>query len=273
MRITVKDPPKVFDDRKFFREEGLIAFRQPPNSQTTTQFHLRNPQKEALLKMRDTLMSTEEKNFLVVLPTGVGKTLLIALAPFALDVSQKVLVLTPTVWLKRQIKDKLEETYDKNVHPIGFTGKVEARVGEYDGRSLEDTRLDVIVANVQQFVRGDSVKERAREQLAQIKIDLVLIDEGHHSAASTWQLIQNEVMEKNPEAKFVFFTATPKRTDGVNFGITDKDQFYLCTRKDAEKAKYIKETRPEEVVLDEKLVTEFKGKQRKKLFTDPRLAK
>ena len=80
MRITVKDPPKVFDDRKFFREEGLIAFRQPPNSQTTTQFHLRNPQKEALLKMRDTLMSTEEKNFLVVLPTGVGKTLLIALS-------------------------------------------------------------------------------------------------------------------------------------------------------------------------------------------------
>ena len=273
MRITVKDPPKVFDERKLFREGGLVAFRHPPNSPITTQFHLRNPQIEALLKMRDTLRSTAGKNFLVVLPTGVGKTLLIALAPFALDVSQKVLVLTPTVWLKHQIKGKLEETYDKNAHPIGFTGKVEARVGEYDGRSLEDTRLDVIVANVQQFVRGDSVEERARDHLAQIKIDLVLIDEGHHSAASTWQLIQNEVMEKNPEAKFVFFTATPKRTDGVNFGITNKDQYYLCKRTDAQNAKYIKKTSPHEVVLSEELVTESKGKQRKKLFTDPRLAK
>ena len=46
---------------------------------------------------------SDVSDFLVVMPTGTGKTVVMALAPFALNVRHKVLILTPTVWLKEQV--------------------------------------------------------------------------------------------------------------------------------------------------------------------------
>ena len=51
---------------------------------------------------------SDVSKFLVVKPTGVGKTAVIALAPFALNVSNKVLILTPTVWLREQIAKNIK---------------------------------------------------------------------------------------------------------------------------------------------------------------------
>ena len=70
---------------------------------------------------------------------------------------------------------------NSKTHPIGRVGDVEADVVEYDGRGLENG--DVIVANVQQFAKDKGeLYDRAKAQLSQsqVKIDLVIVDEGHH---------------------------------------------------------------------------------------------
>ena len=64
---------------------------------------LRTCQEECLNQLRQTMRYSDVSDFLVVMPTGTGKTVVMALAPFALNVRHKVLILTPTVWLKEQV--------------------------------------------------------------------------------------------------------------------------------------------------------------------------
>ena len=280
LRISYNRAPKIFDERAFFKEDGSMKSIHRRENEADFQ-GLRFPQKESLIKLRQTMRSTEESRFLVVMPTGVGKTVVMALAPFALNVSNKVLILTPTVLLKEQIARGIRKIYNKTTrdnlkaHPIGRTGGVEAVVTEYDGRSLGDGRCDIVVANVQQFAKEkNELYQRAKDHLSQIKIDVVLLDEGHHSAASSWQAVQEEISERNPDAKFVFVTATPRRTDGLQYGITDTSQLYLCKRRDAQTDKYIKETKLHPIPLSQDLVERSTNKRDKhELYSNQRYIK
>ena len=45
------------------------------------------------------------------------------------------------------------------------------------------------------------------------KIDMLVIDEAHHSCAPSWRAIIDTVMDRNPNCKIAGFTATPERAD------------------------------------------------------------
>ena len=275
LKIIYTKAPKTFDEGAFFKDDGSIKSIHSRGNEVHFP-KLRIPQEESIIEMRRTMRYSDVSKFLVVMPTGVGKTVVMALAPFALNVSNNVLILTPNVWLREQIARSIKAMYSKRqrgnvrAHPIGRIGDVDAEISEYDGRGL--TGSDIIVANVQQFAKEkDELYPKAKDNLSQIKIDLVIADEGHHSAARSWQAVQAEILDKNPGVKFVFVTATPQRTDGLLYGITDKSQIYLCKRRDAQTEKYIKQTKPHGIDLSDELKAKAKNtrKEKVKLYSNP----
>lgn len=106
----------------------------------------------------------------IVMPTGFGKSLTMALLINALQV--KTLIVVPNLMLKQQLTSSM--------------------------RALFGNTQDIIIENI------DSAN------LPNITdCDLVLIDEGHHSAAKTYRNL-NKTAWKNTFYRF-FFTATPFR--------------------------------------------------------------
>ena len=64
-----------------------------------------------------------------------------------------------------------------------------------------------MVANIQQFA---GTSNRWYESFPRDYFRLILVDEGHHNVADTWQ----RLFEYFADAKVVSFTATPMRSDG-----------------------------------------------------------
>jgi superfamily II DNA or RNA helicase len=240
---------------------------------------LRIPQCDALAKLRAAFKSGKN-DFLVVLPTGCGKTIVMALAPFTAN-AMKVLVVTPTVLIKQQVNRAINDIFDSASHghlphPIGRAvadGKVHLTIGAYENSLKASNRSDIIVANVHQLVvpkKPASADAKGKIVLRPVAepfinggaVDYVIVDEAHHMDAQSWKVVRGAVRAKNPNAKFVFLTATPQRLDKERpYGITDEDQLYLYTRKEAMTADYIRRTTPHPVVLSPEFTEILEGKK------------
>ncbi|WP_263292595.1 type III restriction endonuclease subunit R [Pseudomonas sp. BF-R-26] len=72
---------------------------------------LRTPQIEAYLKIKSFFCVPENKEALVVLPTGTGKSGLISIAPFG-SCNGRVLIVTPGLVTKDSIRKTQEALYD-----------------------------------------------------------------------------------------------------------------------------------------------------------------
>lgn len=159
-------------------------------------------------------MKDAERNVIIQLPTGTGKTALIAIAPFPIS-DQRVLILTPNVKLARDVADKLDiiNYKDSNVYKQ-FEILTESSIknaelyvlrleGTADAGDIDEHHL--IVSNFQQL--HDIEKWFAGRQDS---IDLIIIDEAHHQAANTYK----RIIDFFPNAKVIGLTATPFRSDG-----------------------------------------------------------
>ena len=169
---------------------------------------LRTPQEEGYIALRDyfAAQGATQLPAIVVLPTGCGKSGLIACAPFGIA-EGRVLVVAPNL----TIKDGLAEgTFSGTDHfyqlcdilpPDARLPRVVAlergRVNEEDCR-----RADVIVTNVQQM-------QGWLPLFPSDFFDLIVVDEAHHAPADSWQNIN----EAFPDAKKFYLTATPFRSD------------------------------------------------------------
>lgn len=154
-----------------------------------------------------------ERHVIVQLPTGTGKTGLMAVMPFALS-EGKVLVLTPGVKLSKDIEKELDivknpqNIYAKlNVIPPAELENLEMYVLRLDG-TINSTDLDehqIIIANYHQLQDVEKWFKHRRET-----VDLIIIDEAHHQSADTYQ----EIIRFFDGVKIVGMTATPFRSDG-----------------------------------------------------------
>ena len=189
-----------------------------------------------------------EKHVLVQLPTGTGKSALIAVMPFNLA-KKKVLVLAPNLTLAKQLEEDLEHvnhressTYktrsiftdaeldDLEVYALRLEGSV--NVGD-----LEDHQI--IISNYQQL--NDIEKWfKGRQDM----IDLIIIDEAHHQKADTYQ----EIIKFFANAKIVGLTATPFRSDGKK---VDGKNIYTYHFRDAIKNGYIRNIKVSNVTPQE----------------------
>lgn len=170
---------------------------------------LRSPQIEAYIKAQEHFENSNE-DALIVLPTGTGKSGLISIVPFGLA-QGRVLIITPGLVTKQSIRktqDLLEDNFWINFDVI-FSAEDLPVTCEFTSdthqSSLEQAHF--VYSNIQQVYneRGQSLIKRVAPDF----FDLIIIDEGHHAPAGSWQ----KTLAHFSKAKKIFVTGTPFRGD------------------------------------------------------------
>src|SRR5579884_2735265 len=147
---------------------------------------------------------------LLVLPTGVGKTLVACVAPFLLS-PRRVLVIAPG----RLVRDQLAAGFSSLADlvrsgilpanpPLPRVITVEHRAERNDWPEWRNA--DVVVGTPNVLSDGFPEVERIPAGM----FDLVIFDEAHHLPARVWTAILEAV-----GAPAVLLTATPTRRDGL----------------------------------------------------------
>lgn len=147
---------------------------------------------------------------IVTMPTGSGKTVVLALSPYVLS-ANRVLVVTPSRLVRNQISDEFE-TLDR-VKSTGALARsiLAPRVKEISQKistssEWDDLRTYHVVVGTPNCI-SPAYKDVAKPP--EYFFDLILLDEAHHSPAKTW----NEILKAFPAAKKLLVTATPFRRD------------------------------------------------------------
>lgn len=163
----------------------------------------------ACLKRHFTYFERKRGNPLMVIPTGGGKSLVIA--EFCRTVverwpSQRIIILTHQ-------KELIEQNHDEFLGQWGLL----APVGIYSaGIGRRDTRDNVIFAGIQS-VWSKVGSEPSKAALALGRFDLVLIDEAHllpKSGEGRYRSYLAWLRKVNPSIKVIGYTATPFRLEG-----------------------------------------------------------
>jgi superfamily II DNA or RNA helicase len=198
-RLRARHEQHREDTRRYFQDTDA---RIVGNDQ------LRVPQEEGYIALRDYFDAEGATQLpaIAVLPTGCGKSGLIACAPFGIA-EGRVLVVAPNLTIKDGLAEGTFSGTDNFYHfcdvlpPEARLPRVVAlergRVNEEDCR-----RADVIVTNVQQM-------QGWLPLFPSDFFDLIVVDEAHHAPADSWQNINRAF----PDAKKIYCTATPFRSD------------------------------------------------------------
>ncbi|MEZ2600573.1 DEAD/DEAH box helicase [Kluyvera intermedia] len=171
---------------------------------------LRAPQIEAYIKIKDFFSDDENKEALVVLPTGTGKSGLISIAPFGVA-HKKVLIITPGLITKDSIR-KTQEVLANNFwvnFDVVFSSKDIPIVNEYSSELSDEHLLSshIVYSNIQKVAsnRDNALINRVPSDF----FDLIIIDEAHHAPAQSWR----DTLRYFSNAKILHVTGTPYRGD------------------------------------------------------------
>ncbi|MBC1513587.1 DEAD/DEAH box helicase [Listeria booriae] len=174
---------------------------------------LREPQKQAYYEVYEHFIRKEsDKHAIVVLPTGVGKTGLMSILPYNIS-SGRVLIIAPQLTVKDTIVKQLDSSSSQNfLTKLGIITNPHnlPQMIEYDGENTPQSILDmanIVITNIQKLQSRNNSSLLRR--LPKDYFDMIIIDEGHHSAAKTWL----ENLDHFSKAKVVKITATPYRSD------------------------------------------------------------
>jgi superfamily II DNA or RNA helicase len=197
---------------KSSRRKFAMPFNQQVNIETNQQ--LRIPQREGWVAIRNHYAEAEAaRDSAVVLPVGCGKSGLIAITPFALQ-ARHVLVVAPGTKIRDQLGADLRANSETNFYDRCGVLRADQSFPETaivaTGRiNLDDLQnCDIAVANIHQ-VAGE--ENRWLDDLGADYFDLVLMDEGHHNTAESWQ----QLKRRFPNARIISYSATPTRADGA----------------------------------------------------------
>jgi superfamily II DNA or RNA helicase len=144
------------------------------------------------------------------IPVGCGKSGLIAILPFGLA-KGRVLVIAPNLTIRSQLMDDLDVTRPDSFYRktrVIQDSKAVPSVALLDGdANLGDAEeAHIVVTNIHQLAER---VERWLPAFPDNFFDLIIVDEGHHNVAPSWQ----GVFERFSDAKVISLTATPFRAD------------------------------------------------------------
>jgi len=199
-------------------------------------------QKEAVSRMRDYISKFRngetEGSALVHMPTGSGKTGVIAALARCIPETKCVLVLTPRKALRQQLVRDISARFFERLASAPSLSQIPKEVVEIVGsfQELEYKDIDdtVFVATIQKLQR---MTKREADQLERLKrhVSLVMFDEGHYEPALTWSQAIRQL-----RAPKVIFTATPYRNDLKVFDL-DLGHAYSYTYLQAVQDGYLRE--------------------------------
>ena len=174
---------------------------------------LRDPQREAHAATLAHFACSKEAA-LLQLPVGCGKSGLIALLPFGLA-RGRALVISPNITIRDSLYADLNITDRRNcfwrkrsvLSPETMLAGPHIAVLDGKDANIHDCeKSHIVLTNIQQLA---SSADRWLPNFEDDFFDLILVDEGHHSAAKSWE----KVFDRFPNAKVVNLTATPYRAD------------------------------------------------------------
>ncbi|WP_242259186.1 DEAD/DEAH box helicase family protein [Bacillus cereus group sp. BfR-BA-01409] len=175
--------------------------------------HLREPQKQGYYHVYEHFIIKEKTSHAVmVLPTGVGKTGVMALLPYGIS-KGRVLIIAPQIVIKETVIDALNPILPNNFwlkqkvfdRPSDLPALVEFEGSKTRREVLE--AANIVVVNIQKL--QSRLNSSPLNFLPDNFFDLIIIDEAHHSVAKTWV----ETTQYFSKAKVVKVTGTPFRTD------------------------------------------------------------
>jgi len=189
---------------------GAVAIFATANADIEANDLLREPQREAHRAVREHFASSNEPGILQI-PVGCGKTGIMSTLPFGIS-EGRVLVITPSLTIRKGVQEALDVTsrecfWTKMRVLSDFTAGPWTAVLDGPAANVHDAiESDFVVTNVQQLA---SRADRWLPKFPPDFFDMILVDEGHHAPAESWQ----KVFRRFPDAKVVSLTATPFRAD------------------------------------------------------------
>jgi len=192
---------------------------------------LRDPQIQSYHAIKKFFLNPASgREALVVLPTGSGKTGVMAIAPYGIA-QKKVLIITPQTVVRNTVVKELNPFNPLNFYLTTEIFKLKGELPsliEYD-KSLSDEvlfRSDIVVLNIHKL--QERLESSLIKRVTPDFFDLIIIDEAHHGEARTWK----RTIEYFKEAKILKVTGTPFRSDGLKISgwLCEKfGTFYLCS--------------------------------------------
>ena len=200
----------------------------------TRRARLLQQQIDALHGVMDHYQEPDEQHVaLVSMPTGSGKTGVIACLPYYLGTiklpgsdipryrfDKPILVIAPKVAIRDQLKQELTVMDINSRLPFLLRTGIVPRekqdlvlptpyiieeTSEVRNQELLQT-FEIVIANAQKFLADDW-----EDHLDDNLFRLVIVDEAHHHPATTWRRIVEKF--RGPDCPVLFFTATPYRSD------------------------------------------------------------
>jgi superfamily II DNA or RNA helicase len=141
---------------------------------------------------------------MLVLPTGTGKTVIMAKLAANWNRGNVLLLAHRT--------ELLEQARDKFGAELGYLPVIEQAERGMDPDCLWQGGL-VLAASVQ-TMRNDKRLEKFKNH----PFDLILIDEAHHAVAKSYRKVVDYFLALNPSCKVIGVTATPTRSDETAMG-------------------------------------------------------
>jgi DNA repair protein RadD len=204
---------------------------------------LRDPQRIAHRRLKESFITNPDSHKIIVLPTGTGKTGTMGLAPYEIS-DGKILIITPG----KVIREGVSDEFDTRT-PFNFWTKRKVilddtklpKVYRYAGYQTPADKkrimgyldnADVVIANIHKVYSSTSRKALVNI-LDSDHFDMIIIDEAHHSAADSWL----KTLEHFNATKIVKLTATPFRGD---YKEIDGDLIYKYELADAIKQGLVK---------------------------------
>lgn len=176
--------------------------------------NLREPQLQAYKKCVKYFQDASvRKEAIINLPTGTGKTGLIAIAPFGIS-KKRVLVITPQTVVQDTVMGSLDSRSHKNFWLLTKVFENENKqpvVVEYNKNVTRGVLnlADIVILNIHKL--QDRLESSLLHLVENDFFDLIIIDEAHHSEAHTWK----NTIETFEDAHVIKVTGTPFRSDGV----------------------------------------------------------
>lgn len=179
-------------------------------------------QKKALIKIEEYLDNCNPENHcLVKMPTGAGKTGIMAIASNFYDSVNNILIVVPNAVLPHQMKCEIESEFWSNIgYEIDSDELKHISIFKKNRQFLEmEMNGNIIIITIQMLYNLFKEKNDYYKVINE-NIDLILYDEGHREPALNWSKICREMKKK-----MILFTATPFRNDDKDFLIDPRYSF------------------------------------------------
>jgi superfamily II DNA or RNA helicase len=204
-----------------------------------TKLPLWDHQKRAVETVEHYMEAESDGSALIRMPTGTGKTGVIATVARCLQNIDNVLVLTPWAALRTQLQKDLSERFwsrigvDPQPWPISVELMFPSTVRKAAAGVKSKTIFIGTIAALQATLAGWEDDYHALRR----KIDLVIVDEGHREPAPKWAHAVRGLGKPT-----VLLTATPYRNDHKIFNV-DPAHIYPYSHRKAVEERFIREVK------------------------------